>query len=145
MSRVDFYLLPQSGDQSRRLFACALAQKAWKAGNRVCLLAGDRAQAGELDDLLWTFRDISFVPHALADSADAGSVPILIEWEEAGNAGDADVLVNLGDRMPSAANNFARIAEIVGGDADQRETARERYRQYRNQGHELYNHTIDST
>lgn len=141
MSRVDFYILPES-DPDRQKFACALVQKAWKAGNRVCLLADDRDQAGRLDDLLWTFRDISFVPHALADSADAEGVPILISWD---TSPTADVLVNIGDRLPSTTDKFDRIAEIVGGDEGQRQAARKRYREYRQQGHELHNHTIEQT
>jgi len=141
MSRVDFYILPDA-DPDRQKFACALAQKAWKAGNRVCLLADDRDQAARLDDLLWTFRDISFVPHALADSADVGSVPVLISWD---TTPTADVLVNIGNRLPSTTDKFDRIAEIVGGDDGQRQAARERYREYRQQGHELHNHTIEQT
>ena len=141
MARIDFYVLSEN-DADRRRFACALAQKAWKAGNSVCLLADDRQQAGELDDLLWTFRDISFVPHALMDSQDASTVPVLIGWNE---AGEADVLINLAGQIPSAADKFDRIAEIVGGNADERQAARERYRQYRSQGHELHNHNIEST
>lgn len=139
MARVDFYILPEQGDQDRRRFACALTQKAWKAGNRVCLLADDREQAGELDDLLWTFRDISFVPHALIGSQDADSVPVLIGWDD---ACESDVLINLADSIPSAADKFDRIAEIVGGTATERQSARDRYRQYRSQGHELHNHDI---
>lgn len=146
MARVDFYILPDQGGQERRRFACALAQKAWKAGNRVCLLANDKQQAVELDDLLWTFRDISFVPHALTDSHEAATVPVLIGWDDtSGSGSDGDVLINLADRIPSAAGKFDRIAEIVGGNADERQSARDRYRQYRNQGHELYNHDIAST
>ncbi len=141
MARIDFYILPET-DTDRQKFACALVQKAWKAGNRVSLLAADRQQAGRLDDLLWTFRDISFVPHALADSGDTGNVPVLIGWDEPPTA---DVLVNLADRLPSAADKFDRIAEIVGGSADERQAARDRYRQYRSQGHELHNHTIENT
>ncbi|MDZ7735281.1 MAG: DNA polymerase III subunit chi [Gammaproteobacteria bacterium] len=138
MARVDFYILPEQGDQDRRRFACALTQKAWKAGNRVCLLVGDREQAGELDNLLWTFRDISFVPHALADSQEAATVPVIIGWEDSGDNRDstasAEVLINLAGRIPSATSKFDRIAEIVGGSAGERQSARDLYREYRSQG-----------
>lgn len=144
MSRVDFYVLPEQGDQDRRQFACALVQKAWKAGNRICLLSVDRDQASELDDLLWTFRDISFVPHALADSEAITDVPVILSWADQ-PAESVDVLINLGDTMPSAADKFGRIAEIVGPDAEARLSARKRYRQYRDGGHELHNHDIETS
>lgn len=146
MSRIDFYILPESGNQSRPQFACALTAKAWKAGNRVGLLAADRDQAGDLDNLLWTFRDISFVPHALAGSSEAADVPVLIGWNDSAvlNEAGVDVLINLADNMPSAAAKFDRIAEIVGGNDAERSAARQRYREYRDQGHELHNHSIDA-
>lgn len=149
MSRVDFYILPEQGGQDRRHFACALVQKAWKAGNRVCLLAGNREQAAAMDDQLWTWRDVSFIPHALIDTEDAANVPVLISWSSAASeqnsVTNADVLINVTDELPPTANKFVRIAEIVGGSTGERQAARERYRLYRDQGHELHNHSIEST
>ena len=63
MARVDFYVLNQSGEQARRQFACKLAEKAYRLKNTVHIVAGSRADAERLDELLWTFRDGSFVPH----------------------------------------------------------------------------------
>lgn len=144
MARVDFYILPEQGNGDRRRFACALAAKAWRSGHSVYVHAGSADSAADMDKLLWTFRDISFVPHALADSADVAQVPIAIGWE-AGPRAAADVLINLADTMPSCSSEFARIAEIVGGGGDERRQARQRYREYRDQGHELHNHSIDSS
>lgn len=140
MARVDFYVLPEHGGQSRQQFACALTSKAWSAGNSVYVHTVDASEAEQLDKLLWTFRDISFVPHARIDAAEAGSVPVLIGWQDA--SAEADVMVNLGTEIPPAAAKFARIAEIVAGSDTERQQARERYRQYREAGHELHNHVI---
>ena len=65
MTKVDFYLLG-AGHNSHALFACRLAEKVWRLGHRVYLLAADPPAANELDDLLWTFSQGSFVPHALS-------------------------------------------------------------------------------
>ena len=35
MARIDFYVLRQSGDQARQLFACRLAEKAYKLEHTV--------------------------------------------------------------------------------------------------------------
>lgn len=150
MTRVDFYILPESGGQSRDQFACALTAKVWKAGHRVCLLTDDRESAGAFDNLLWTYQDISFVPHALADSGNLDETPILIGWGDPAILQNdkigADVLINVADSLSNIdqyAHGFARITEIVGGDAQQRQSARARYREYRDQGHELHDHRID--
>lgn len=149
MARIDFYILPEAGaEQEREKFACALTAKAWRTGNRVCLLSRDRERAKALDELLWTWRDISFVPHALVDTDDIAEVRVLIGWGDPGSiqngVTDVDVLVNLTDEIPPATEKFVRIVEIVGGSPDERQAARQRYRQYRDAGHELHNHNIES-
>ena len=66
MTKVDFYLLGEGAD-SRERIACRLAEKAWRLGNRVYVLAPDQAAAQALDELLWTFSQGSFVPHAVCE------------------------------------------------------------------------------
>ena len=63
MARVDFYILSQAGQHSRQTFACRLAEKAYNLKNSVHIHAASRGDAERLDELLWTFRDGSFVPH----------------------------------------------------------------------------------
>ena len=89
MARVDFYVLSQSGEQARQLFACRLAEKAYRLDNSVYILAHDQAAAEKIDELLWTFRDGSFVPHHLASpgTADLPS-PVCVGYDpDAGGSG----------------------------------------------------------
>jgi DNA polymerase-3 subunit chi len=140
MARTDFYLL---GDgTSRTRFACTLANKVWKQGHRLHILASSREEAAALDDLLWTFQDISFLPHAVADDADAGT-PVTVGWPDV-TAGDGDVLINLTEEIPESAADFGRVAEIVGGEEDLRRRARSRYKQYRDRGFELHTHDMSA-
>ena len=106
MTRADFYIL--GGGTSRARFACTLAHKAWQQGHRPYLLAPTREEAADLDDLLWTFQDISFLPHTLADDAGAGDVPVTVGWP--GSAAGGDVLINLTEDIPESAADFERIA-----------------------------------
>lgn len=138
MARADFYIM-NPGDEPQR-FACSLANKAWKQGHRLHILAASRDQAQALDELLWTFHDISFLPHALLGE-EAGPVPVTIGWP--GQAQDeGDVLINLSAELPEQAGAFQRVAEVVAADEDQRRRARERYRRYREQGFELHSHDL---
>ena len=52
MSRVDFYVLSQPGEQARQLFACRLAEKAYRLDHTVHIVTQDRATAERIDDLL---------------------------------------------------------------------------------------------
>jgi len=69
--KVDFYLLSDTEPRARLRTACRLAEKAYDQGLRVTLRTGGAAETAEIDELLWSFSDRSFVPHCVwpADSA----------------------------------------------------------------------------
>lgn len=140
MTKVDFYLLGNGGDDRAR-FACRLAEKAWRLGHRVYLLAPDATAASELDELLWTFSQGSFVPHGLADAADADDQPVLVGHGEP-PAAFHDVLVSLAGEIPPWFSRFSRVAELVGADEDSKTRGRERFRFYRERGYPLDTHNL---
>jgi len=142
MARIDFYVLSQSGEQARQLFACRLAEKAYRLDNTVHIQAHDRAAAQRIDELLWTFRDGSFVPHQLAQSgADISESPVTVGCDPA-DIEPRDLLINLCDDVPVRADTFARIAELVSSDDDSKHKSRRRFATYRDQGHELDTHNV---
>jgi DNA polymerase-3 subunit chi len=133
MTRVDFYLLGKDSDR-REVFACRLAEKAYRLGHRVYLLAPDLPAATELDELLWTFSQGSFVPHALLDSDPAAKEhPVLVGHAEPPGEFN-DVLITLAGEVPPWFSRFARVAELVGTDDPEKARARDRFRFYRERG-----------
>ncbi len=142
MARVDFYILKQAGPQSRHSFACRLAEKAYRLENTVHIHAVDHADAERVNDLLWTFRDGSFVPHDMAAGA-IGSrhSPITI-----GSGDDEveprDLLINLCDDIPVFAETFPRVAELVSSDEPCKRESRKRFAEYRDKGHTLQTHNV---
>ena len=142
MARVDFYVLAQVDERARHMLACKLAEKAWRLENTVYIHAKDRSDAERLDELLWTFRDGSFVPHGLAGRNDGTeSSPIVIGCDMQGVEA-RDLLINLCDEIPPFAEGFPRVAELVTSDENCRKASRRRYAEYRDQGHELNTHKI---
>lgn len=142
MARVDFYVLSQSGEQAKQLFACRLAEKAYRLDNTVHIHAGDPASAERIDELLWTFRDGSFVPHHFArPGADASASPVSIGCDPDA-AKDRDLLINLADDIPACASAFPRIAELVTSDPESKQLSRRRFVTYRDQGHDLDTHNV---
>ena len=141
MSRVDFYLL--SDESGMYKFACIMASKAWSAGNHVYMYTETEDTAKKLDDLLWTFRDISFVPHEIYNETENNEVPITIGF---GNhfPNHSQVMINLDYKIPEFAEKFSRIIEIVENNKKKKEIARQRYRQYKESEYELHNHNIDN-
>jgi DNA polymerase-3 subunit chi len=142
MARVDFYLLATAGESSRRLFACRLAEKAYRLQHTVHILAVDRHHAEQLDELLWTFRDGSFVPHEIVGTrSDAEIAPVTI-GVGAAEVRPGDLLINLTDEVPQRMNSFPRIAEIVTSDEDCRQKSRKRFADYRSRGNALQTHEL---
>lgn len=141
MTRVDFYLLPTLDPDQRLRFACKLADKAFASQRRLHILTTDRAECSTLDHLLWTHQDISFLPHAISDSADL-NYPITLGYTHESLAG-ADVLINLSPEIPAQLEQFRQVAEIVDEDSQRKAAARLHYRLYRERGCDLQHHKME--
>ena len=133
MPRIDFYVLPDQRDNGRALLACRLADKAYNLGHTVYLLAASEAQAAALDDLLWTFRQDSFIPHERYPLAGEESSPVLVGAVLPAEF-DAQVLINFTDRLPEGFERFERVVELVDSHPEVLAKSRERFRQYRERG-----------
>jgi len=138
MARADFYIL--NGNTAPSRFSCTVAGKAFNQGNSVYIVAANQDEAARLDDLLWTYQDISFLPHACVDVATPGT-PIIIGWPGA-QVPQTDVLINLADSVPDTIEGFNRVIEIVADETSRREQGRERYKIYRERGYEMFKHDI---
>jgi DNA polymerase-3 subunit chi len=142
MSQVDFYVLQASGATSRQHFACRLAEKAYRLKNTVHIHVADRQSAAHVDELLWTFRDGSFVPHEiLGGAAGEAASPVTI-GSDSPPSGSCDLLINLGDSIPAAASAVPRVAEIVTSDDESKKRSRQLFIEYRNSGHNLDSHKL---
>jgi DNA polymerase-3 subunit chi len=96
----------------------------------------------QIDDLLWTFRDGSFVPHEVLGVPSAETpAPITIGCESAPSR-DCDLLINLSEEIPAIAESFPRVAEIVTSDEDAKNRSRKRFVDYRERGHTLDTHKL---
>jgi DNA polymerase-3 subunit chi len=141
MPRVEFYVLNGSDARARLVYACRLAEKAFQLEQRVSMLTDSEADAAQLDDLLWTFRDRSFVPHERQEADREPETPVVIAFRGQA-AAHRDLLINLGSTVPPALGDYVRIAEIVDADPGRRQAGRERYRYYVDQGLKPDTHKI---
>ncbi len=130
--QIDFYLLQQYN--SRERFVCRLLEKAYAQYYRCYVFCQNEVQAQQLDNLLWVYKDISFLPHAPYTPEDT-LTPIQIahpacpvpQWQDS----DKRLLVNLNETTPDFFRQFERVAEVVAQwDGGQLAQGRARYRQY---------------
>jgi len=141
MPQIDFYILHHTQTfLERDRFVCRLVDKVWHQGYHIYIHTTP-AQAKVLDDLLWTFKQESFLPHDIYSEVSPKMAPIQIGYAEPPNEGLA-VLVNLTETVPPFFKQFKRIVEIVMDTPQAREIGRQHYRLYRESGHELRTHDI---
>jgi DNA polymerase-3 subunit chi len=142
--RVDFYILNTAAANQRWAFACRLTEKAYLRDLSVVIVNHTRSDAQALDELLWTFSDRSFVPHALILEAPAAgsAAPVQLTLDPSALPA-ADLLVNLADRLPEDFGRYARIAEILDADPERRRLGRERFKAYRDLKLALETHQIE--
>lgn len=148
MTRIDFYIIENPVSQAEQTLTCKLVDKAYNMDNVVYVHAADANQAQQLDQLLWTFRDGSFIPHVLHSEPNPALLnlcPVVIGPHPAQQEPPEhhhDVLINLHPEVPGFFSRFERVAEIIGPDEIQREAGRERFRFYRDRGYALETHKL---
>lgn len=128
--KVDFYILDAANEQQALLFVCQLLEKAYMNNERASVHLPSPEKTQQLDALLWTFKDISFIPHTVNET--------VIEIGQ----GKQEILFNLTPEIPTEFRDFLTIVEVVYPDAHIQQLARTRFRNYREQGCELNTHKI---
>jgi DNA polymerase-3 subunit chi len=157
VAEVSFYILPTESLEDRHLFACKLIEKAYRSGSFCYVLTDSAEQSRIIDDLLWTFRAGSFIPHQIytgepldiaRDGVYAASSPeasaaieqvILIgsvnppeHWQK--------ILFNLSSRYPEVGPQTERILEILDNSETTKAAGRDRYRRYQQSGMKVVTH-----
>ncbi len=141
MTQVDFYVLSTAEDTGREQFSCRLTEKIYKLGHRVYIHAASPDQVRFMNELLWTFRAGSFLPHECLKNETAPDCHVLIGCAS-GDSPPADVLLNLAPEVPLFFSQYERVAEIIGQQEDERHSGRERYRFYHDRGYPIDTHKI---
>ena len=135
MPRADFYLIakPRFSDQPL-LLVCELARKAFAAQQATLILTRDFAQAEELDDLLWSFDEDTYIPHQLAGDDDDENTAVLIVPPGI-DIPARPLTINLREQCPQSYGD--RVLEVVAANPTERDGSRVRWREYQRLGFEV--------
>ena len=139
MSRVDFYVLQQTGASVREQFGCRLTGKAYALQHTVHVRTESEKHAELGDQLLWTFDDSAFVPHDMWRGGER-EAPVTIASADVDPPVDTDVIVNLANSVVTGGR--WRIAEVLCADPDVRAAGRQRFANYRDAGHDMDTHKL---
>lgn len=139
--RVDFYLLDSNQADTHWLVACRLLEKAYYKGHSVFVFCDNQQDAERLDELLWTFREDSFIPHNLEGEGPEPPPPIHIGHSKAPRRFN-DILMNLSKDIPAFHHQFKRVIELVPNEESAKELSRARYKAYRQEGCDMHTHQV---
>jgi DNA polymerase-3 subunit chi len=144
VTQVDFYILDSDSDAARLHLACKIVDKATQLDHHVFIHSTSDAEARQLDELLWTFSQGSFIPHRIVQGelTEPQLEPVLIGVNQPPAPGRWEVLINLAAEVPEFFSRYERVAEVVDANAVRREQSRERYRFYRDRGYKLHTHQV---
>lgn len=140
MTRIDFYVLDSPSASRHDTMICRIIEKAWRQGHEIYVCCEDTDTARTFDDILWSFEDVSFIPHEVEGAAAHGASVVIGTGNDI--ADDPDVLVNLAAGIPASLSLFNRVVESAGFDDRGRDAARRRYRHYADRGYVLTTHKI---
>jgi len=147
MTRVDFYVSTNQAVDADLQLACRITEKAYRQKNRVYIHTNNAQQASRIDELLWTFREVSFVPHISVtgpvNEEKQAQTAVIIGCADIPEMAP-DVLINLSDDIPNFFTRFERVAEIVSGPESARKMARSHFKFYRERGYPLETHELNS-
>ena len=137
MTQIDFYVQVDDRQETVR----KLCGKALGANAKLAIWCVDQAAGQRLSRLLWSIPATGFVPHCFAADPLAARTPIVLAWEDGAFPHD-QILINLRDEVPGFFSRFERLIEVVSADAADKQSARDRFRYYRDRGYAIRTHDM---
>jgi DNA polymerase-3 subunit chi len=137
MTTVEFHILGAAGDDARMRHACQLIDAQHSTGERTFVCVANDAEARRMDELLWTFRDGSFIPHEVVTPSPIDPHIMALIGTGAAPAEFRSLVINLSNAVPVDVSAFTQMIEVVDADVQRKQQARERYKQYRELGCQL--------
>lgn len=140
MTQVNFYLLGENAQYY--LCLCKLTEKIYKMAMKIAIFSTSQTELQMLDELLWQYRDDSFLPHEIYNPDEETVAPIVL-----GSDGQAftqkNVLINLTESVPLFYHEFERIIEVVRNDTHLKQQSRNKYKYYQSQAVQIVTYTLN--
>lgn len=124
-------------------YACRLLRKASKQGLRITV-TGDVHDLSRLDEALWVFDPLEFLPHCSVDTSEMlkAKTPIILASNLQENS-HLDVVVNLGQEVLKGFERYLRLIELVSTHEADRAQARQRWRYYNARGYPIESYEVN--
>ncbi len=134
MTEVSFYHLHQSPLED---VLPRLLEKTLESGKRAVVMIGSSERVESLNNILWTYKKDSWLPHGNAKDGEAELQPIWLTLEDENPNGAAFLFLTDGSQS-SNIGSYERCFELFdGNDPESVTVARERWKEYQCAGHDV--------
>ena len=123
------------------MFLCKLIEKVYGRKHQLYIHCENEQEAKYLDELLWTFKDISFIPHNLLGEGPNEAPPVQLGFNQTPRHND--VLINLASTIPEFHARFKRILEICSNSEADQTKHQEHLSFYQQQNFDTQSHQIN--
>lgn len=134
MTEIRFYHIQK---KSSEVTVFELAERALTRGHRILIRVKDEADAARLNDFLWINNPDSFLPHGTDSDGNADLQPVFLTATN-DNPNKSDVLFLMPGSESTGVEAFTLVCDILDGrDEEQIAAGRNRYKDWKAQGHTL--------
>lgn len=134
MTEVSFYHLQKSRLEDALPM---LLEKTLGLGKRALVMTGSEARVEQLGNVLWSYRQDSWLPHGASKDGRAEDQPIWLSTQGE-NANAASFVFLTDGAVNENVGDFERCFELFdGNDAAQVSAARKRWKKYKEAGYRL--------
>lgn len=141
MSTATFYIVkpdsPQSTQQGFSAYVVYLCQHFSRQGAKVYVQCGDKAHAEDIAECFWQVEPSEFLAHNLVGEGPRYGTNIEIGHVGVKPSWNRQLVINLADNHTTFANAFAEVVDFVPCEENAKQSARERYKLYRQAGYNL--------
>jgi len=146
MTDINFYVSKQEGLENRLNIAYRLVNLAISRGLKIHILTDNIETSKQIDALLWSKEQASFIPHAIVNIESDQNHPELQNQINISHdfepLHDCDYLINLSNLRPAFFSRFLKVAEILDNNEEILTAGRKRYSFYRDRGYTLEYHKL---
>ena len=128
-----FYIL--DSDDDINYCTCKIIKKFYEEGKKILVSSKNSILIDDLNKLLWTFEQLSFIPHSTSKAYDSFTPVLLTETGYKNDSiikKDYNIFINLDDEVKTDYYNYEIVIELVSGNEHQKNLAREKYLYYKN-------------
>lgn len=114
-----------------------LLEKVYASGAKALLFFDDENTLKLIDDALWTYSQMDFLPHGTHQEQHPDKQPIYLTTGPE-NPNNASIVIKVGNTEHPSSTSFKRIIDIFdGNDPQSVQNARDRYKKYKDSNHPL--------